>query len=104
MRVAIGTIDVDDDVKKAIRKRNGGNGHATRDEVKEWVLGEIDTLFSELTSPTPEPKHASLADTDDDVQSTWTEPDPEATTLPEPTAAGDSTPSTAPPTTPGFSG
>lgn len=104
MRVALGTVDVSDAVKKAIRKRNGGNGHATRDEVKSWTLAEVDRLYDELLAPPAEPKHASLADTDDDVQSTWTEPDPEAETLPEPYAAGDSTPSTAPPTTPGFSG
>lgn len=104
MKVALGTVEVPDAVKKAIRKLNGGNGHATREEVRTWTQAQIGKMYDDLVAPPTEAKHASLADTDDDVQSTWTEPDPEATTLPEPYAAGDSTPSSAPPTTPGFSG
>lgn len=42
MRVALGTIDVDDDARKAIRKLNGGKGDATRGEVKDYLLSKID--------------------------------------------------------------
>lgn len=113
MRVAIGTIDVSDDVKKAIRAKNGGKGHANRDEVKSWVLGKVDELFNDLTNPSAPEEAAAPAEaeeTPEQIQSSWREQPASEGSLPEPYAAGDSTPSAAPPvggstaTTPGFSG
>lgn len=42
MKVALGTIEVSDEARKAIRKLNGGKGDATRTEVKEYLLNAID--------------------------------------------------------------
>lgn len=42
MRVALGTIEVSDEARKAIRKLNGGKGDATRGEVKDYLLSHID--------------------------------------------------------------
>lgn len=38
MKVALGTFDVDDEHRKKIRKALGGRGHATRGEVKDFLL------------------------------------------------------------------
>jgi len=43
MKVALGTIEVSDEARKAIRKLKGGKGDATRQEVKEYLLNEIET-------------------------------------------------------------
>lgn len=42
VRVALGTIEVSDEARKAIRKINGGKGDATRGEVKDYILSHID--------------------------------------------------------------
>ena len=42
MKVALGTIEVSDEARKAIRRLNGGKGDATRGEVKEYLLSQID--------------------------------------------------------------
>ena len=42
MRVALGTIEVSDEARKAIRKLNGGKGDGTRGEVKDYLLSQID--------------------------------------------------------------
>lgn len=44
MRVALGTVEVSDEARKAIRQLNGvngGKGDATRGEVKEYLLSKI---------------------------------------------------------------
>lgn len=89
MRVSLGTIDVEDDVRKAIRKLNGGKGDATRNEIKDYLLGLIDDHGKLLVSGGVEARSAAP----DQVQTEWSHPDAGAPTLPEPTAAGDSTPS-----------
>lgn len=42
MRVALGTIEIDDETRKKIRKANGQKGHATRGEVKDFLLKAIE--------------------------------------------------------------
>lgn len=41
MRVALGTIEVDDETRKKIRKLAGGKGDATRSEVKEYLINAL---------------------------------------------------------------
>lgn len=43
MKVALGTIEIDDEARKKIRALKGEKGHATRNEVKEYLLGELDS-------------------------------------------------------------
>mgnify|MGYP003154312075 CR=1 FL=1 len=38
MKINLGTIEVDDEMRRAIRSRVGGNGLATRAEVKDLFL------------------------------------------------------------------
>lgn len=38
MKVALGTIEIEDEHRKAIRKALGGKGQATRGEVKDFLL------------------------------------------------------------------
>lgn len=38
MRVALGTIEIADEHRKKIRKALGGKGHATRGEVKDFLV------------------------------------------------------------------
>jgi hypothetical protein len=41
VKVALGTFEVDDDTRKAVRKELGGKGHATRGEVKDFLLAAL---------------------------------------------------------------
>lgn len=41
MRVALGTYELDDEARKAIRKVLGGKGHATRGEAKDFLLAAL---------------------------------------------------------------
>ena len=41
MRVALGTIDISDETRRAIRADSGDKGLATRNEVKEFLLDKI---------------------------------------------------------------
>lgn len=95
MRAALGTIDVEDDVRKAIRQQLGGKGHATRGEVKDYYLGLIERhnkllVAGEVGNEGEQP--AAAAAPEDRPSTEWTGGESQ---LPEPTSAGDSTPSTA---------
>jgi hypothetical protein len=60
MRVSLGTIEVPDEVRKAIRKTNGGKGDATRGEVKDWALEQLQNSFdSAVTGEVPAPAPAA---------------------------------------------
>lgn len=87
MRVALGTIEIDDAARKAIRKANGDKGAATRGEVKDYLLAKIESDIIPNIGAEPAQAEAPAEQNE--------------SALPEPTAAGDSTPSEAP-NTPGF--
>jgi hypothetical protein len=42
LRVALGTLEVDDAARKKIRKELGAKGHATRGEVKDYLLAALE--------------------------------------------------------------
>lgn len=99
MRVSLGTVEVDDDVRKAIRESIGGKGHATRGDVKDYALDVLNRHFKLLVAGDVEPEPASA-----EIQTEWAHEAPGAGggELPEPTSAGDSTPPAGTGTTPGF--
>ena len=41
MKVALGTVELSDDVLKSIRRSEGKNGKASREEARSWLLGRI---------------------------------------------------------------
>lgn len=41
MKVDLGSIEVDDDTRRALRKRDGKEGLASRDEVRDWVRDTV---------------------------------------------------------------
>lgn len=48
MRVRLGSIDVDDDVRRAIRSLYGKSGLATREEVRNFWNNAADTDLSDV--------------------------------------------------------
>ena len=102
MRAALGTIEIEDDVRKAIRQQLGGKGHATRGEVKDYALSVLERHFKLLVAGEVDSEPTAATSTNEDQpQTEWTAGESQ---LPEPTAAGDSTPTAGtteglPPTT-----
>lgn len=86
MKVALGTFEIDDDTRKAIRKELGGKGHATRGEVKDFLLAALndDVLPNIGQEQEPEPEQQPQAATP--ISSPG-----EAGTLPEPGSSPTST-------------
>jgi hypothetical protein len=78
VKVSLGTIEINDAQRKAIRKDLGKGGHATRDDVKEYLGSVIKATLKNAGSG-----------------AVVTMKDGGGDSLPEPTAAGDST-STSP--------
>lgn len=95
MKVALGTLEVDDDARKAIRKELGGKGHATRGEVKDFLLAALsDDVLPNVGAGSDE---GAAADADDAADETPYNPNevtggpPEADSLPEPGSSPTST-------------
>lgn len=53
MKVAIGTIEVSDELAKKINKAAGRSGRAKRDEVREWAQNAIVTAGAQLLDEQP---------------------------------------------------
>lgn len=100
MKVALGTLEIDDDARKAIRKELGGKGHATRGEVKDFLLAALsDDVIPNIGVEQNQQPHNPEAVTGGP---------PEADALPEPgsspTSANTVTSSAPAPSTPDTSG
>lgn len=50
MKVSLGTIEVDDTTRKAIRKDLGKSGHASRDDVKSYLHSVIEASLKNAGS------------------------------------------------------
>jgi hypothetical protein len=99
VKVGIGSIEVDDETRKAIRKSIGGKGLASRDDVKAFVEQALADAYENVKNPAPEQPEASDEDgADDDDEVEFTDEYVEAATpdtappagdaLPEPPSAG----------------
>jgi hypothetical protein len=99
MQVGIGSISVDDDTRKAIRREMGQSGLASRADVKAYVEEKLKVVFANAGAPAEEPADESLGsgerEADPAPEVPQTAP-PAADELPNPPSAG-----TATSTTPG---
>ena len=50
MRISIGTIEVNDEARRAIRERKGRNGLATRNECREELIALAIRHLEDITS------------------------------------------------------
>ena len=46
MKVSLGTLEIDEDVKRALGKRIKGSVRVNRNEVREWVLAQVQALLA----------------------------------------------------------
>jgi len=56
MRFSVGTIEIDDDVRKAIKRESGQKGVAKREEAKQWVLDLVDRESRRITGKDDTPQ------------------------------------------------
>lgn len=75
MKVSLGTIEIDDAQRKAIRKDLGKGGHATRDDVKTYLGAVIEAALKNAGAGNVATMQGA----------------PDAGGLPEPTAGGSAT-------------
>lgn len=62
MRISLGTVELADADKKAVSKAVTGKSYATRDQLREWLLGVVQHAIDEAVNPTPQgPDAAHLA-------------------------------------------
>lgn len=89
MRVALGTIEISDETRKAIRKLSGGKGDATRQEVKDYLLDKLENEV--VPGIGVEPAESAQAADADDATEEQHGTAPEAVSdepLPEPSTDG----------------